>query len=179
MVRDFVGRCEGLIEIETDPEDGTAFTLLLPPATAPQVLSAPAPSNPMPSDRSETILLIEDDDSVREIARRVLTHAGYTVIEARYGSEALDLAGDHPHIDLVLSDVVMPGLSGPEVVQRLRAARADIVPLFMSGYAPESEGPLDGAELVRKPFTGQELLAAIRRALDSDATEQNAAVVTA
>jgi len=179
MVRDFVGRCEGLIEIETDPEDGTAFTLLLPPATAPQVLSAPAPSNPMPSDRSETILLIEDDDSVREIARRVLTHAGYTVIEARYGSEALDLAGDHPHIDLVLSDVVMPGLSGPEVVQRLRAARADIVPLFMSGYAPESEGPLDGAELVRKPFTGQELLAAIRRALDSDAAEQDAAVVTA
>jgi CheY-like chemotaxis protein len=116
---------------------------------------------------------------VREIARRLLAQAGYTVIEARYGSEALDLAADHPDIDLVLSDVVMPGLSGPEVVQRLRATRPAIIPLFMSGYAPESEGPLDGAELVRKPFTGQELLAAIRRAFDSDAAEQHAAVVTA
>src|SRR6185503_5206333 len=129
----------GMIEVETDPVDGTAFTLLLPPALAPVVLAGPTPSKPTPSDRFETILLIEDDDSVREIARRILTHAGYTVIEARYGSEALDLAADHPHIDLVLSDVVMPGLSGPEVVQRLRSTRPEIVPLFMSGYAPESE----------------------------------------
>jgi PAS domain S-box-containing protein len=179
MVRDFVGRCGGVIEVETDPVDGTAFTLLLPPAIAPVVPAASAPSKPTPPDRSETILLIEDDDSVREIARRILTHAGYTVIEARYGSEALDLAANHPRIDLVLSDVVMPGLSGPEVVQRLRATRPEIVPLFMSGYAPESEGPLDGAELVRKPFTGQELLAAIRRAFDSHAAEQHTAVVTA
>jgi len=115
---------------------------------------------------------------VREIARRVLSQAGYAVLEARYGSEALDLASEHPGIDLVLSDVVMPGLSGPEVVLRLRATRPKIVPLFMSGYAPESEGPLGGAELVRKPFTGPDLLAAIRRAFDSDAAEQDAAVVT-
>ena len=179
MVRDFVGRCGGVIEVETDPVEGTAFTLLLPLAIAPPLLAAPAPSKPKAPDRSETILLIEDDDTVREIARRLLAQAGYTVIEARYGSEALDLAADHPNIDLVLSDVVMPGLSGPEVVQRLRATRPEIVPLFMSGYAPESEGPLGGAELVRKPFTGQELLAAIRRAFDSDAAEQHAAVVTA
>ena len=179
MVRDFVGRCGGVIEVETDPAEGTAFTLLLPLAIAPALPAAPAPNKPTVSYRSETILLIEDDDSVREIARRVLAHAGYTVIEARYGSEALDLAADHPQIELVLTDVVMPGLSGPEVVQRLRAARPEIIPLFMSGYAPESEGPLDGAELVRKPFTGQELLAAIRRAFDSDAAEQHAAVVTA
>jgi two-component system, cell cycle sensor histidine kinase and response regulator CckA len=106
-------------------------------------------------------------------------HAGYTVIDARYGSEALDLVEEHPHIDLVLSDVVMPGLSGPEVVRRLRAMRPEIIPLFMSGYAPESEGPLGGTELVRKPFTGSDLLAAIGRAFDSRAAEQNATVVTA
>ena len=169
MLRDFVGRCGGMIEVETGPAEGTAFTLLLPAVSAPEVMPAPTPSTDTASVRSDTILLIEDDDSVREIASRVLARAGYTVIEARYGSEALDLAAEQPVIDLVLSDVVMPGLSGPEVVQRLREARPEIVPLFMSGYAPESEGPLGGAELVRKPFTGAELLDAIRRALDSDA----------
>ena len=178
MVRDFVGGCGGMIEVETDRSEGTAFTLLLPVVSAPAVMATPAPTNASAPDSTETILLIEDDDGVREIARRVLTRAGYTVIEARYGSEALDLAADHPHIDLVLSDVVMPGLSGPEVVLRLRATRPEIVPLFMSGYAPESEGPLGGAELVRKPFTGPDLLAAVRRAFDSDATKQDAAVVT-
>jgi CheY-like chemotaxis protein len=140
-------------------------------------LAAPAPSMVTASDCFGTILLIEDDDGVREIARRVLAQAGYTVIEARNGSEALDLAADQPGIDLVLSDVVMPGPSGPEVVRRLRAARPAIIPLFMSGYAPESAGPLDGAELIHKPFTAPELLAAIRRAFGSDAAEQHAAVV--
>ena len=178
MVRDFVAGCGGLIEVETDLEQGTAFTLLLPTVSAPVVLAPTSGRAEAAADHSETILLIEDDDGVREIARRVLAHAGYTVIEARYGSEALDLAADHAVIDLVLSDVVMPGLSGPEVVLRLREARPEIVPLFMSGYAPESEGPLGGAELVRKPFTGPDLLAAVRRAFDSQATEQHAAVVS-
>ena len=178
MVRDFVGVCGGLIEVDTDPTDGTSFTLLLPTTSAPAAgVAAPTPTAETDGDRSETVLLIEDDDGVREIARRVLTGAGYTVIEARYGSEALDLAADRPGIDLVLSDVVMPGLSGPEVVQRLRATRPEIVPLFMSGYAPESAGPIGDAELVRKPFTGVELLAAIERAFSSHAAEQDAAVV--
>jgi PAS domain S-box-containing protein len=179
MVRDFVGGCGGLIEVETAPNEGTSFTLLLPAVAAPAIHAAPTPSTVTASDHSETILLIEDDDVVREVTRRVLTQAGYMVIEARYGTEALDLAADHPRIDLVLSDVVMPGLSGPEAVLRLRATRPEIVPLFMSGYAPESEGPLDGAELVRKPFTGPALLAAVSRAFGSNAAEQDAAVVPA
>ena len=179
MVHDFVGRCRGMIEVDTRPTEGAEFSLLLPAVKAPELVAVPAPNADTAAGRADTVLLIEDDDGVREIARRVLAQAGYTVIEARYGSEALDLAAEHPVIDLVLSDVVMPGLSGPEVVGRLREARPEIVPLFMSGYAPESEGPLDGAELVRKPFTGPELLAAVRRAFDSDATEQDTAVVSA
>jgi two-component system, cell cycle sensor histidine kinase and response regulator CckA len=177
MVRDFVGVCGGLIEVESDTAEGASFTILLPVASTPEVSAAPPPTHVTSSDCVETILLIEDDDGVREIARRVLTQAGHKVIEARYGTEALDLAADHPQIDLVLSDVVMPGLSGPEVVLRLRATRPEITPLFMSGYAPESAGPLDGAELIRKPFTGPALLAAIRRALESDAAKQHAPVV--
>ena len=178
MVSDFIGGCGGLIEVASAPATGTAFTLLMPAVAAPLAAPAATPNTETVSVRSATILLIEDDDSVREIARRVLMHAGYTVVDARYGSEALDLVEEHPHIDLVLSDVVLPGLSGPEVVSRLRATRPEIIPLFMSGYAPESEGPLGRTELVRKPLTGSELLAAISRAFDSDAAEQNAAVVT-
>jgi two-component system cell cycle sensor histidine kinase/response regulator CckA len=179
MVHDFIAGCGGLIEVESTPATGTAFTLLVPAVAAPSAAPAATPSTEAASVRSETILLIEDDDGVREIARRVLVHAGYAVIEARYGSEALDLAGEHPHIDLVLSDVVLPGLSGPEVVRRLRATRPEIIPLFMSGYAPESEGPLGGTELVRKPFTGSDLLAAISRAFESHAADQDTSVVAA
>jgi two-component system, cell cycle sensor histidine kinase and response regulator CckA len=164
MVRDFVGVCRGLIEIETELAGGTAFTLLLPSVRAPAAALTPIPRDGTTPHRCGTILVVEDGDSVREVVSRVLVRAGYTVLEARDGSEALQLAADEPRIDLTLTDVVMPGLSGPEVIRRLRATRPEIVPLFMSGYAPESEGPLGGAELVRKPFTGPELLAAIDRA---------------
>ena len=97
----------------------------------------------------------------------MLTRAGYTVVVARYGSEALELAEGDPSIDAVLSDVVMPGLSGPEVVARLQAQRPELAAVFMSGYAPESEGPLGEADLVRKPFTAPQLLDAVRKAIDS------------
>jgi two-component system cell cycle sensor histidine kinase/response regulator CckA len=167
MVSDFVTGCGGLAEVETSPEAGTSVTLLLPRAAAPfPATAASAAGAPTPAVGTERILLIEDDDSVRELARRVLARAGYSVIEARYGSEALELADADPSIDAVLSDVVMPGLSGPEVVGRLQARRPELAAVFMSGYAPESEGSLGDADLVRKPFTGPQLLEALRKAID-------------
>ena len=164
MVREFVTGSGGLAEVDTVPGAGTSITLLLPLAEAPA--PAPVESPAAPAGAGERILLIEDDDSVREVARRVLARAGYTVVEARYGTEALELADADPAIDAVLSDVVMPGLSGPEVVGRLQAQRPELAAVFMSGYAPESEGPLGGADLVRKPFTGPQLLEALRKAID-------------
>ncbi|MGH3071909.1 MAG: ATP-binding protein [Gaiellaceae bacterium] len=176
MVDEFVHGCGGFAEVESEPGVGTTFTLLVPlavnPAGARHAARPPAASG----RGDETILLIEDDDAVREIARRLLVGTGYTVIEARYGSEALELASDDRAIDLVLSDVVMPGLSGPEVVARLQARRPGLAALFMSGYAPESEGPLGGAELVRKPFTAAQLLDAVRSALDLGGSGEVAAV---
>jgi PAS domain S-box-containing protein len=165
MVNEFVLGCHGMAEVTTTPGAGTTVTLLLPRAVTP-ASGATEGRAPAASSGSETILLIEDDDAVREIARRVLVRAGYAVVSARYGSEALELAEDDPTIAAVLSDVVMPGLSGPEVVARLQASRPELAAVFMSGYAPESEGPLGGAELVRKPFTAPQLLDALRRALD-------------
>jgi PAS domain S-box-containing protein len=177
MVSEFVSASGGLAEVASTPGAGATFTLLFPLAMA-ATGQRPAPAaTGVTETGSETILLIEDDDAVREIARRVLARSGYAVIEARYGSEALELATDDASIDLVLSDVVMPGLSGPEVVARLQARRPDLAALFMSGYAPESEGPLGGAELVRKPFTAAQLLSMVRSALDLRAAEQDAAVV--
>jgi two-component system, cell cycle sensor histidine kinase and response regulator CckA len=167
-VRDFVEGCGGSVEVDSRPGHGTAFSLFLPLASRP-VAAAP-PSAPAATARSgrEQVLVIEDDDAVRDVASRILARAGYTVVEARYGSEALALA-EGRRVDLVLSDVVMPGLSGPEVVSRLRAAQPTLPALFMSGYAPESEGSLDGAELVRKPFTAETLLGAVGRTLDAAA----------
>ena len=166
MVSDFVAGFGGVVEVDTAVGSGTSITLLLPRADAPTLPSLETRAT-TPSSGTETILLIEDDDSVREVARRVLARAGYTVIEARYGSEALELAGGNRSIDAVLSDVVMPGLSGPEVVGRLQARQPDLAAVFMSGYAPESEGPLGGADLVRKPFTASQMLDALRRAIDA------------
>lgn len=166
MVRDFVDGCDGLVEVDTVPGEGASFTLLLPLVRA-EAADRPTEPEATPSAGTERILLIEDDDAVREIARRVLARAGYSVVVARYGSEALELADGDPSIDAVLSDVVMPGLSGPEVVARLQARRPGLAAVFMSGYAPESEGPLGDADLVRKPFTGPQLLEAVRKAIDA------------
>ena len=166
MVSEFVAGSDGVAEVDSEDGAGSTFTLLLTRREE-LVVAPPTTDAEMPSTGTETILLIEDDDSVREVARRILTRAGYTVVVARYGSEALELAEGDPSIDAVLSDVVMPGLSGPEVVARLQAQRPELAAVFMSGYAPESEGPLGGADLVRKPFTAPQLLEAVRKAIDA------------
>jgi PAS domain S-box-containing protein len=162
-VREFADEAGGSVEAGNVPGAGAVFTLRLPLAAA-----VPAPEEPdAPAEAprgTETILLAEDDDVVRDVTGRMLAGAGYTVIGARYGSEAIELADRH-EVDLLVTDVVMPGLSGPETARLLRERWPELRVLFMSGYAPETEGSLEGAELVRKPFLPPELLAAVRRAL--------------
>ena len=175
-VREFATKAGGSIDVASLPGLGATFTLRLPLAaghTAP--VDARAPERPQTG--SETILLAEDDDVVRDVAVRMLSGAGYTVIGARYGSEALELAEQYD-FDLLLTDVVMPGLSGPETATRLRERSPGMPVLFMSGYAPETEGSLGGAELVRKPFRPGDLLAAVRRALSAREEETARAVAS-
>ncbi len=161
----------GGVRVESTPGVGTAFHIYLPVGRPP----AGRPGTPAAREAlyggTETILLVEDEDAVRRLAGSVLRKLGYTVLEAPSGPAALSLVRHHPDaVALVLSDVVMPGLSGPETV----AALANFLPrarvLFMSGYpAPETNGPggpLRGHDLLSKPFTPEVLARRVREVLD-------------
>jgi CheY-like chemotaxis protein len=119
----------------------------------------------------ETILLVEDEDEVRALAREVLERQGYTVLEASDGLRALrHLETEADRIDLVLTDVVMPRMSGRELVDRVRAIRAEMRVLYMSGYTEDAivrHGVRDSsAVLLGKPFAPADLLGKVREVLD-------------
>ncbi|MGH7500535.1 MAG: response regulator [Longimicrobiales bacterium] len=118
---------------------------------------------------AETILVVEDEDGVRALARRTLLLQGYTVMEAENGQAALDLASGYSgNIHLLLTDVVMPGLSGPQLAQRFRTDRPDTRVVFMSGYAGDTfpAGALARDGFLEKPFTPMALARVVRRTLD-------------
>jgi hypothetical protein len=117
-------------------------------------------------------LLVEDEESVMRITRSVLVAQGYEVLPARSGAEALKIAQEHPgRIDLLLTDVVMPGAGGPDIAARLKATRTELKVLFMSGYPARSlaqERGLDpGVPYLQKPFTPAGLAERVRDVLDA------------
>jgi CheY-like chemotaxis protein len=121
--------------------------------------------------RGETLLVVEDESALRDVAGRILSGAGYRVLAADGGPQALELAALHEGaIDLLVSDVVMPGMLGKELAERLVHERPDTRVLYMSGYAQPvlaAQGTLDpGVALLEKPFTAADLLSAVRRRLD-------------
>ena len=118
---------------------------------------------------SKTILLVDDEQSVRAIVLKILRRANYKVLEAENGEAALKISDSHPEkIDLLLSDMYMPGLRGPEVAEALAPKRPGIRVLFMSGYADQDSraGVPFGANFLNKPFSGKELAAAVEAALN-------------
>ncbi|MFN2636149.1 MAG: response regulator [Gemmatimonadaceae bacterium] len=121
------------------------------------------------SDNSQTtILLVDDEQAVRSIVMKILRRANYNVLEAQSGVEALAIAESHAgRIDLVISDMYMPGMRGPEVVQALQPKRPGLRALFISGYADQDSRTAvpTGANFLNKPFSGQELAAAVEAAL--------------
>ena len=128
---------------------------------------------PIRATGGETILLVEDEDGVRAVGRRILAAQGYTVLEAFDGAEALTVAAGHAGvIDLLVTAVVMPRKTGPEVATELLAQRPELRVLYVSGYADEAIVPLTlaGTEtaFVQKPFTHDVMAAAVRELLDRD-----------
>ncbi|MGO9447157.1 MAG: ATP-binding protein [Solirubrobacteraceae bacterium] len=165
-----VQQAGGRAQIYSEIGVGTTFTVLLP---ATEQASAPeeSQSDSQPARGEETILLVEDEQALREVTRRILTGAGYRVIVAANGPEALETADTHSGpIDLVLSDVIMPQMPGPQMVAQLLAQRPSVRVLLMSGFAQpilDAGGHLDeGMTLIEKPFSGPTLLAKIAQILE-------------
>ncbi|BBH66551.1 hypothetical protein ACTI_32360 [Actinoplanes sp. OR16] len=165
-----VTQAGGEVAITSEVGLGTTVTVLLP-ASAGSLPDLGAAGHVRIDGQGETLLVVEDEDALRDVAGRILTGAGYRVISADCGERALDVAAGHDGtIDLLVSDVVMPGMLGKELAERLVMARPETRVLFMSGYAQPvlaSEGTLeDGVALLEKPFTANDLLTAVRKRLD-------------
>jgi CheY-like chemotaxis protein len=164
-----VKRAGGHITVSSEPGRGATFRVYFPRAQA--ALSA-RPSRPATfADHAgnETILVAEDESVVRELVTEILAASGYRVIAAHDGQDALErFRARTEDIDLVLSDVVMPRVSGGELARRVAQERPGVPVLFMSGYTGDElakHGMRDGSRLLEKPFTPEALLDAVRRAL--------------
>jgi PAS domain S-box-containing protein len=168
IVYGIVNQFGGHLHIHSAPGRGTAITIDLPTTDEPIITTGPTTT--ATAGGTETILFAEDEDPMREAVTRTLTKAGYTVLAARGGPDALTLADNHPHhIHLLLTDVMMPDMLGNELASRLQQHRPDTPVLFMSGYAGDlmnAQGVLDeGVTALPKPFTETALLAAVRASL--------------
>jgi PAS domain S-box-containing protein len=161
----------GFIWVYSEVNHGTVFKVYLPPA---KTRAVPRTSDVRPHDTAhgwETVLLVEDEDAVRALAREVLRRHGYIVLEARHGVDALRVAERHPDtIHLMVTDVVMPHMSGREVAERLNTVRPTMKVLFMSGYTDHAlmhRELAPGAAFLQKPFTPEVFARKVRSVLDS------------
>jgi PAS domain S-box-containing protein len=162
----------GTIWVYSEQGAGSTFKIYLPRALEDAEFLIPQrPTTDMPPG-DETILLVEDDEGVRDLAQRVLEGQGYIVLDAQNGQEALLVSTHHPgSIQLLLTDVVMPGISGKALADQLARSRPDLKVLFMSGYSDEAivhHGVLDaGVAFLQKPFSPQALTQKVRQVLDA------------
>jgi signal transduction histidine kinase/CheY-like chemotaxis protein len=165
----------GNIWVYSEPGRGTTFKIYLPRELAATATAAKPRTVPRRSTGTETILLVEDEEALRKVARRALDAAGYTVLSAADGDEALLICAQHVgDIHLLLTDVVMPRMSGRALAQELSKTRPTLKVLYMSGYTDNAivhHGVLDaGTHFLGKPFTAADVTRKVREVLDSGIT---------
>jgi CheY-like chemotaxis protein len=167
----------GWIEVDTAVDLGSQFKVYFPAAPRSALITAKASDSPPKAGGKETILLVEDEDAVRGLARLILHQNGYQVIEADCGATALGIwAQRASQIDLVLTDMVMPGgISGRSLAQRMRQTRPELKVVYTSGYSPSKGGQdptlLDGLKFLAKPYNPDRLVGAIQDCLADDTNQ--------
>jgi PAS domain S-box-containing protein len=163
----------GHIEVESVPQQGTTFRVYLP-QVADAAVAQPASARrravkqnpPLLPTRRETLLLVEDDETIRRLAERVLRAKGYQMLVASNGVEALRVSSEHTgRIHLVLTDIVMPTMNGVELAAKLAKTRPETRVLFMSGYVPEATGAGEMEHTLQKPFTTESLVNKVHEVL--------------
>ncbi|MEX2178443.1 MAG: PAS domain S-box protein [Gemmatimonadaceae bacterium] len=172
VVYGIIDQLGGTIAVDSEEGTGTTFRILLP-VVREAARAADSESRPLIGG-DETILLVEDNEALVDLSQRILAQLGYTVLAASTTVEALRLAGAHA-VDVVVTDVVMPVMSGPALIAHIRASGKDPKVLYMSGYTeeaiPQRRTPSDGTAFLPKPWTPRELGSAVRDLIDSAAAQ--------
>jgi CheY-like chemotaxis protein len=172
-VHGIVKQCDGDVYVYSELDQGTTFKVYFPRLTGvPQEIESVVEYHAVAPRGSETLLLAEDDESIRALGARVLGSLGYNVLVARTGREALRIVAEYKGtIDLIATDVVMPEMNGSQLVERVLEARPGIRVLFMSGYTDDEvmrRGVIDGqTAFLQKPFTPDLLAHKVREVLDA------------
>jgi CheY-like chemotaxis protein len=162
----------GGVRVSSEPEQGTTVKVFIPRLETAEHAAVGVPAS---LRGEETVLVVEDEDSVRELLWKILTEHGHTVLEARHGRDALTVAGGYSHpIQLLVTDIVMPEMGAGELVDQLLSARPKLKVLYISGYTNDEivRRGITGtdAALVQKPFTSEDLMRKVREVLDTTGT---------
>jgi two-component system, cell cycle sensor histidine kinase and response regulator CckA len=166
-----VDQLGGTITVDSELGQGTTFCVMLPEADGSASGARPAAASPDGAARATTVLLVEDDDAVRALTQRLLERDGHSVLAAANGGEAEQIVNAHQgHIDLLLTDVILPGIDGHELAERVVARLPDIHVLYTSGYSGDEmvgRGLQPGDHFLQKPFLPEALRTKVREALEA------------